>query len=89
MADNEETLLEFPCTFAVKALGASADDFESLVHAIVANHVDDLPLDATRSRPSAKGNYTSVTVTFTARSKAQLDAIYRSLTAHNRIKMAI
>ena len=36
-------------------------------------------------RPSRKGKFISVTVTFTAESREQLDSIYRTLTASERI----
>ena len=88
MAD-EETLLEFPCEYSVKAMGVSAPDFAGLVHSLVALHVDDLAADSAVSKPSSKGKYTSVTITFTARSKAQLDAIYYSLTGHEQVVMAL
>ncbi len=88
MAD-EETLLEFPCQYAVKAVGVSAPDFAELVHQLIAHHVDNLPADSVSVKPSSKGKYTSVTVSFVAHSKAQLDAIYYSLTEHERVVMAL
>ena len=87
--DEQETLLEFPCSYSVKAMGESGDDFDQLVFDLVALHVDNLAPDAVSSKPSSKGKYTAVTVTFTATSKAQLDAIYYALTGHERIKIAL
>ncbi|MEM7293129.1 MAG: DUF493 domain-containing protein [Pseudomonadota bacterium] len=86
---DDETLLEFPCAFSVKAMGESASDFASLVEGLVAEHVEEPAELSVRTRPSRAGKFTSVTVTFSATSKAQLDAIYRSLSAHKRIKMAL
>lgn len=90
MSENsteEETLLEFPCDFPIKAMGKAAEDFDSHVVQIVRNHVDDLPEGAITTRPSSNGNYLSVTVTVTATSKRQLDNIYLELTASDRILM--
>jgi putative lipoic acid-binding regulatory protein len=42
-----------------------------------------------RVRPSSGGKYLSVTVTFEATSKDQLDAIYQDLTDHERILMSL
>lgn len=90
MKKESDTLLEFPCEFSVKAMGlASHPDFEALVTEIVATHVPDLPRDASRSRASKNGKYLSVTVTFQATHKAQLDAIYHALTDHDDVVMSL
>ena len=86
---DDETLLVFPCSFAVKAMGETAADFDELVLQLVSTHVEDPSSLKLSSKPSRAGKYTSVTVSFQATSKNQLDAIYYSLTAHERIKMAL
>ena len=40
-------------------------------------------------RPSKNGNFLSVTATINAQSKAQLDDIYRALTANPAVLMAL
>ncbi len=82
-------LLEFPCDFPVKAMGLQAQGFDLLVFEIVRRHAPDLAEGAIRSRASSNGKYLSVTVTVPATSQAQLDAIYRDLTAHERVMMAL
>jgi putative lipoic acid-binding regulatory protein len=89
MSEENQTLLEFPCEFSVKAMGLTADDFDALVFEIVSRHVPNLSEGAVRSRPSKGGKYTSITVTFEATSKEQLDAIYYALTDHERILMSL
>ncbi len=86
---NEETLFEFPCRFSVKAMGLAEEDFDALVAGIVRRHVPGLGEGAVTSRPSKGGKYLSVTVTFEATSKAQLDAIYQALTDHERVLMSL
>ncbi len=86
---EEETLLEFPCQFSVKAMGINSPDFNPLIYQLVASHVSGLTMGALTSKPSSKGKYTSVTVTFTATSKAQLDTIYRALSGHEKVLMAL
>jgi len=86
---NEQTLMEFPCEFSVKAMGLADDDFDALVASIVREQVPELSEGAVRSRPSKGGKYLSVTVTFQASSKAQLDAIYQALTDHERVLMSL
>lgn len=86
---EQETLLDFPCKFSVKAMGLATDDFDLLVVEIINRHVPNLGEGAVRTRPSREGKYVSVTVTFEASSKAQLDAIYQALSANDRVLMSL
>jgi len=86
---EEETLLEFPCQFAIKAMGKNTADFDAIVVEIVRQHVADINEGAVKSRPSKNGNYLSVTVTIEASSKKQLDAIYQGLTDSPEVLMAL
>lgn len=86
---EQESLLEFPCQFAIKAMGKSRDDFDAIVVEIVRRHVEDIREGAITSRPSKAGTYVSVTVMIEATSRAQLDAIYQSLTDHPDVLMAL
>jgi len=86
---GQDTLLEFPCSFPIKVMGKSANDFDSLVFEIIKRHVHDINEGAVKTRDSRKGNFVSVTVTIEARSKEQLDNIYMDLTAHERVIMAL
>jgi len=87
-ANTEETLMEFPCSFPIKAMGKAADDFDMLIIEIVRKHYPDLTEGAVKTRPSREGKYISVTVTINAQSREQLDNIYLDLTAHERVLMA-
>lgn len=90
MAEQEtETLLEFPCDFAIKAMGESSHEFDSLVVSIVRRHIDDIDEGAVKTKQSSGGKFTSVTVTIKATSKAQLDAIYRDLSGHELVKYVL
>jgi putative lipoic acid-binding regulatory protein len=84
-----ESPLEFPCSFPLKVFGRNADDFEAFVVAIVRRHVPQLDQKAISSRPSKNGNYLAVTITFTAESQAQLDALYQELSDSERIVMTL
>lgn len=87
--DSQETLLEFPCDFAIKAMGETSEDLDAIVVEIVRRHVEDLAEGAVSSRQSSGGKFTSITVTIRATSKPQLDAIYQDLTNHERIKYVL
>ncbi len=86
---EEETLLEFPCQFAIKAMGKNNADFDLIVIAIIRQHVDDIKEGAVKKRPSKGGKYVAVTVTIEATSKKQLDAIYQGLTDCPEVVMAL
>ncbi len=81
--------MQFPCEFPIKAMGKSVDNLQGIVMEIMNRHVEDLQESAVSCRPSSKGNFVSITVTITAHSREQLDAIYRELTACNEIIMAL
>jgi len=84
-----ETLLRFPCEFPIKAMGLSGDEFEIAVLEIINRHVDNLAENALAMKPSKNGKYTAITITITAQSKAQLDAIYMDLTACEHVSVAL
>ena len=86
---EETSLLEFPCQFAIKAMGKTSPELDSLVVEIVRRHMPDLHEGAVSSRPSKGGNYTAVTVIINASSRQQLDAIYQDLTDNPDILVAL
>ena len=89
MSDDQETLLEFPASFPIKAMGKADGTFESLVVEIVRRHAPDLDETLVKVRESSGGRWLSVTVTIEATSRDQLDAIYRELSSHERVVWAI
>jgi putative lipoic acid-binding regulatory protein len=82
-------LLVFPCAFPIKVMGSAEPGFEALVVEIVRRHAPDLGESAVTRRGSRAGRYLAVTVTVQAQSQAQLDAIYRELSVHPRVLMAL
>ena len=84
-----ETLLEFPTDFPVKIMGERRDDFAQMMVELVQRHAPDFRPESVEMRASRSGNYLSVTCVVRATSKAQLDALYREITAHPWVKMAL
>jgi len=87
--DKTESLLEFPCHIDVKVMGRAEQGFTALIIELVRQHVPDLDGDAVRTRHSRNGNYVSVTVRVYAQNRHQMDALYRALTAHEKVTMAL
>ncbi|HEY6898879.1 MAG TPA: DUF493 family protein [Rhodocyclaceae bacterium] len=85
----DETLLEFPCDFPIKIMGATRDDFAQAILEVVIRHDPGFDAASMEMRPSKAGNYLSLTCTVRATSKAQLDALYRELTGHPFVKVVL
>jgi putative lipoic acid-binding regulatory protein len=86
---QQETLLEFPCKFPVKAMGRDEGGFEALITDIVLSHAGMYAGESVTTNLSSTGKYLSVTVTVAALSKAQLDRIYQDLTDCEQVVMAL
>jgi putative lipoic acid-binding regulatory protein len=89
VATEAETLIEFPCDFPIKVMGATRDGFAQAIVEVVLRHAPDFDAAKVEMRPSRAGNYLSLTCTIRATSKPQLDALYRELTAHPWVKIAL
>lgn len=70
-------------------MGQRQDGFAQAVLEVVLRHAPDFDAAAMEMRPSAKGNYMSLTCTIRAVSREQLDALYRELTAHPLVKVVL
>ncbi len=86
---NDETLLEFPCDFPIKIMGRESTDFRMLARELVEKHTGPLAEDAIQNALSRNGSFVSVTITINAKSQQQLDDIYREITSHDDVLMAL
>lgn len=86
---ENETLLQFPCSFPIKIMGRDRPDFRDIVVAIVASHAGSIDENSIRSAPSRQGNFVSITITIQAQSQDQLDRIYQDLTAHDDVVFSL
>lgn len=87
--DQQETLLEFPCKFPIKAMGRCEDGFEALVTNIILTHAAKFAGATVTTTSSSSGKYISITVTIEAESKAQLDRIYQDLTDCEQVLVSL
>lgn len=88
-APQERSLIDYPCAFPLKVMGANVPGYrEAVVH--VAQQFDPGFDPATvEVRPSKGGNYLGLTVTITATSREQLDEIYRTLSSHPMVRVVL
>lgn len=76
---GDRSLLEFPCAYPLKVMGAAGESFQARAFEIVSRHVPDLDGSKVETRASRKGRYVSYTFRFTATSRRQLDELYSDL----------
>lgn len=86
---SDQPVIEFPCDFPIKMMGKDRPAFHEAARAIIAQHAGPLDDNAWRTANSSKGRFISLTVTIRARSQEQLDAIYRDLSAHEEVLVAL
>lgn len=87
--EEKNSLIEFPCTFPLKIMGAQHPEFESAVLAAIRTHAPDIEAQHITTRPSSKGNYLAATAKVNVESQEQLDNIYRALTSHPMVKVVL
>lgn len=86
---NDESVIEFPCEFPIKMMGRDTPEFRTTTRKLIEHHVGPLAEEAIKTNLSGKGNFVSVTVTVTATSQQQLDDIYRDVSGHDDVLMAL
>jgi putative lipoic acid-binding regulatory protein len=86
---QEQSLLRYPCEFPIKVIGRREDGLAQVVSEIVARHVEDFQPSTLEMRASRNARFLSLTATFTARSREQLDALYRELSGHPLVMMVL
>ncbi len=86
---RKESLIEYPCQFPIKVMGARVDGFAEAMAALAQQFDPGFDPATLEMRPSKAGNYLSVTLTIQATSREQLDNMYRALTSHPMVKVAL
>ena len=86
---SDDSVLKFPCEFPIKMMGRDSVKFRETARMLVEQHTGPVDDAAIRSARSRKGNFVSITITVVAQSQEQLDNIYRELTAHEDVLMAL
>jgi len=89
MTEEKTSLLEFPTSFPLKIMGEARNNFAHTVVEIVRRHAPDYDPATLEIRPSSQGKYLGLTCVINATSQAQLDALYRELSAHPFVKMVL
>lgn len=86
---TEESLLVFPCSFPIKMMGRDTAEFRLTARQLVEKHTGAISDSAINDAISRKGNFVSITITVEATSQKQLDDIYRDVSSHEDVLMAL
>jgi len=81
---SESEIFSFPCSFPIKIMGLNKPQLEKLIIKTFHDHLSekDQKTMEINKNVSKHENYLSITVTFQATSKKQLDDIYKDLSKH-------
>lgn len=82
-------LIEFPCTFPIKVMGETHEDFAGTMVAAIQLILPEFTAEHVEMRASSGGKYISLTCRVYVMSQQQLDDVYRMLTAHPLVKFAL
>ncbi|RZU00558.1 DUF493 family protein [Rivibacter subsaxonicus] len=85
----DRSLIEYPSAFPIKVMGANVDGFAEAIAALAREHDPAFDVATMEVRPSKGGNYLGLTITITATSREQLDALYLALTGHAMVKVVL
>jgi len=86
---RKDSLIEYPSQFPIKVMGSNADGFVTAVTHIAKQFDPAFDAASIELRDSKAGNYLGVTITVTATSREQLDALYTALSAHPMVKVVL
>jgi len=86
---SPDNLIDYPSDFPIKVMGAAHEDFAATIVDVVLEHDPTFHIGRMEVRPSSKGNFTGLTVTVLATSRAQLDALYKALSSHPMVKVVL
>lgn len=86
---ENESLIEFPCEFAVKVMGSAIPEFNDSINKIASTHDKKFDPKQTTKNTSKTGKYISLTLNIHAKNQLQLDAIYKDLTDNELVLWAL
>jgi len=85
----EQSLIEYPCRFPIKVMGANNAEFVSAMVVIARAFEPGFDEASLEHRPSRAGNYLGLTISIHVSSREQLDEVYRTLTTHPLVKYVL
>ncbi|MBP6597122.1 MAG: DUF493 family protein [Arenimonas sp.] len=87
--DNSGQGFQFPGVFEISAMGSSEADLHLVMPMVLEALGLTVYADRMTMKPSAKGNYVSVTLVFEAHSREDYDAAHGALREHPAVKWTL
>ena len=84
-----DSLIEYPCRFPIKVMGARVEGFVEAMTAIVLQFDPGFDAGSIELRDSRGGKYLGLTITLNATSREQLDELYRTLSTHPMVRVVL
>jgi len=81
--------LTFPMEFPLKIIGSNVEGFKPMVLEILHRHVPDLDEREVGFHLSSGAKYCSVSVSFIAKTRKQVDDLYVELTQNEKVKWVL
>ncbi|BCN92869.1 UPF0250 protein [Thiomicrorhabdus immobilis] len=86
---DNESLIEFPCDFRLKAMGKNSESLVEVVYEIACRYAPNTPRDNIHITNSKGGKFISVNVTIYATCLEQIHGIYGDLKKHPEVLMSL
>ncbi len=86
---EQEGGLTFPCDLVVKAMGNNREGFVGEIFDICKQHMPELQEGDMQVKHSSGGKFTSVNVKVNAKSREQLEKLYKDLNDHPDVHMTL
>jgi hypothetical protein len=84
-----ESLIEYPCAFPIKVMGAKVEGFVDAVVDVARRFDPGFDAASIERRDSSGGKYLGLTITIVATSREQLDELYRTLSTHPMVRVVL
>ena len=86
---DNESLIDFPCDYKLKAMGKNCETFVELVYQVALKHAPETPRENIQITNSKGAKFISVNVTIWATSIQQVHGVYGDLKKHPKVLMTL
>ena len=84
---RRDTLIDYPCAFPIKVMGARQDGFVHAMTELARQHDPGFDAATVELRESSGGKYLSVTIEVYLETREQINALYAAFNAAPEIKL--
>ncbi|MEY2993554.1 MAG: hypothetical protein RL357_489 [Pseudomonadota bacterium] len=86
---QSESLIEYPCRFPIKVMGAQHPEFVDAIVSVAQQFEPEFDATTVSINTSKGGNYVGLTLAVWVTHREQLDNLYRALTGHPMVKVVL